>query len=73
VWHASVALQTPIGPLPTHLMTEDTTQMLRLAARKLLRGVGQLRNVWEIGDVAIHLRRRVKPSEYDWQATDERP
>lgn len=72
MWHASVAFIGPLGPVPCEQWTAAIERALESQARRLLRGVGAGRDEWERGDIAIHLRRRVSPAEFDWQATDER-
>jgi hypothetical protein len=72
VWHASAALLGESAPRPVRSLSPDELQCLYHACRRLLRGVGEGRDVWNVGEAAIHLRRRVRPAEFDHAATDER-
>lgn len=69
VWHASVSI---VGRADVRGWSADDDGSMRHEARKLLRGVGLGEDIWDLGVYAVHLRRRVHPSELDWQATDVR-
>lgn len=73
MWHASVCVRDQDG-VPKRItdLCELSLSDLRREARKLLRGVGIGDDIWESGDIAMHLRRRVHPREMPHQAVDVR-
>lgn len=66
VWHASVSLHGPDGPIPLTLLNPDGQAVLCRVAQYLLRGVGDAAlGEWKKnGGVAFHLRRRLTEAEW---------
>jgi len=73
VWHASVALLGPNRkPIPIDGLGAPDLAAVRVACKRMLRGVGDGQDIWEPGTWAMHLKRRVHPRELDIVATDVR-
>jgi hypothetical protein len=64
VWHASVAIQTPLGPKPVVTWTTAEWSRAEAMLRQLLRGVGQGKDLMVTTKTTLQMRRRVSGPEF---------
>lgn len=63
MWHASVALRGPAGPVPTLDVGRKDRRLAQEIARRLVEGVGEGEIIEHTKGVAFHARRRLTDTE----------